>query len=93
MAIIKLIHGKEIESILPYKGKTFEIGSKLQWGNKVWVVVKSSVECRSCYFCSNGRCYRTGVWVEELGECSTLPRVDSENVIFQLKNLNDDIHT
>lgn len=87
MANIKLIEGKEIESLIRHKGKAFSVGSKLQWGNKVWVVVGSPHTCASCYFSSYGKCYRTGVWLEELGECTAIARPDNENVVFQLHKL------
>lgn len=87
MGRIKLIHGKELESVIRHKGKAFAVGSKLQWGNKVWEVIRSPHSCASCYFDNHGECYRTGVWLEELGECIALARPDNENVIFQLHRL------
>lgn len=87
MPRIKLIDGEEISSTVAHKDKTFSIGSKLRWGNKMWVVVGMPHTCASCYFSSYGKCYRAGVWLEELGACTAISRADNENVIFQLRNL------
>lgn len=87
MERIKLIHGKEIESLIDYKDKAFAVNSKLQWGNKVWEVIGVSDACESCYFHQNRKCYRDGVWRQELGACCAIVRGDNMNVIFQLHRM------
>lgn len=87
MKQIKLIEGKELTSDIAHKSKAFAVGSKLQWGDKVWEVIGTPHTCASCYFSSNGQCYRPRIWIEELGECVAIARPDNENVIFQLHKL------
>ena len=86
MKLLKLIKGQEIDTVDPIKRKAFSVGSKLQWGNKVWEVIESDDDCTGCYFRLNGRCYRCGIWIYELGECSYIVRADGKDIAFKLMN-------
>lgn len=87
MKIYTLIKGEELNTSEDYHEKAFSIGSKIQWGNKVWEIVKATDGCKGCYFYGSGKCYCTDIWFDLLGCCTQIVRPDEENIVFQLHRL------
>mgnify|MGYP006864371656 CR=1 FL=1 len=87
MEICTLIKGEKLTITEDWHEEAFSIGSKIQWGNKVWEIVKATNGCEGCYFYGNRRCYCNYYWFERLGPCSQIVRPDKENVNFQLHRL------